>query len=92
MKGREQGGGVMTRKSVWDTCDSEADYTALIARKSQPDSRGRYHCTVCGRFSDAPDPTMNNGEPRCEDHDFCYAGGTMTRSEYINELSYAEDW
>lgn len=75
----------------WDDCEDEADSAALIARKSQPDAKGRYHCVCCGRFAEAPDPRANDGQPRCEEHDFSWPGG-MNYAEYRDLVAFAEGW
>jgi hypothetical protein len=76
---------------TWEDCETEADVTALIAQKSKPDAKGRYHCICCGKFTDPPDPKRNDGEPRCEDHDFSYPGG-MNYSEWRDLEAFAEGW
>lgn len=76
---------------AWDDCETEADVKTLIAQKSQPDAKGRYHCICCGKFTDPPKPERNDGEPRCEEHDFSYPGG-MNSSEWSDVKAYAEGW
>jgi hypothetical protein len=74
----------------WEDCKTEADVKRLIAQKSKPDAKGRYHCICCGKFTDPPSPDRNDGEPRCEDHDFSYDG--YTYSEWRDLKAFAEGW
>jgi hypothetical protein len=75
---------------TWEDCDTEEEVAALIKQKSQPDSRGRYHCVACGRFADPGTREGNSGEPRCEDHDFSYHG--YNYAEYRDLKAFAENW
>jgi len=79
------------KRMSWADVETDEDLSRLIAHKSKPDARGRYHCICCGKFADPPDPARNNGEPRCEDHDFSWPGG-FNRAEYDELYRWANQW
>lgn len=78
-------------KTAWDKCETDEDVRQLIEKKSQPDSRGRYHCVVCGKYADPDTRKDNQGQPRCEDHDFSWPGG-MNYAEYQDLVRFANGY